>query len=370
MPREPLAHRQIDLLGAARVLGLREVGVLLDAGDLAAIGGRWRRGSACGTPGTTAPWLPRPAAARPRRLAGAVGAEGPLGVGGLLVDARALSCRSARGPAGARCGSCRTAPSSGWPWRVRPASRRARSPSAGLRSRELAVELVRRAEQEAAREGLREARARPGSAAPAARRRRRSRARRQRGGARTRAGQHVVAGRAGDAVAGERAVARQRRSRVPRRPGHGAGVSRRNGSHSPLAAKRSISNCRCPATPWQPRQIPWIVRPPLSDGSLALARELRVEDRVATAEPHRRGAPRRVRREIEQVRAVRVGRGHVELQPGGARVVAAEALRGGDELAARADRSRLHPHLVVGLRGIGDRSPSSAAADRAPGWWR
>ena len=65
--------------------------------------------------------------------------------------------------------------------------------------------------------------------------------------------------------------------------------------------------------------------------ALRLAGELREEDRVAAAQSHRRRPPRREGRQVEEVVAMRVRLGHVELQPGAAGIVAAEALARRDE---------------------------------------
>ena len=169
------------------------------------------------------------------------------------------------------------------------------------------------------------------------------------------AGQHVVAGAAVDAVAGERAVGRQRRQRVVGRPGDGAGGPAQEGLAllAALAAAGAAVDLELPlsrdAVAAEAHALEGFGG--LGMEGLGLARQLGVEDRVAAAETHRRGPPGGVGGEVQEVLAVRVGLRHVELQAGGPRVVAAEALRGGHELARRGDGAGLHPHLVVGLRG-------------------
>ena len=166
---------------------------------------------------------------------------------------------------------------------------------------------------------------------------------------------HVMARRAGDAVARERAVIGERRVgqrrhrivvvRIRHRvdllarerlagPGLGLGVDR----ELALAENAVTAEARV-----------------LDQGLVlrmeraGLARELREEDRIAPGKPHRRAAPGAVGRDVDQL-SVRPRLRHVVLQPGAARAVAAETLVRGQELAMRGRLARLRPDAVVGLR--------------------
>ncbi len=124
---------------------------------------------------------------------------------------------------------------------------------------------------------------------------------------------HVVAGGAGDAVAGQRAVVRRARFRV--------GTSERDGVDARAgkllaASRRRKSIDRKLALPADAMAAQaGVLQPCRGVGmkALGLARELGVEDRVAPAQSHRRAPPRRVRRDVPQL-AVGPGLGHVELQ--------------------------------------------------------
>ncbi len=86
---------------------------------------------------------------------------------------------------------------------------------------------------------------------------------------------------------------------------------------------------------------------------LRLAGQLREEEGVAPGQAHRRAAPGGVGRDVAQQAALGIELCHVEVQAGGAGVVAAEALVGGDVLAVIVRHARPHPDILVGLRGQG-----------------
>jgi hypothetical protein len=144
---------------------------------------------------------------------------------------------------------------------------------------------------------------------------------------------HVMARRARDAVARERAVIRQRADRIAlvrdrdRIDGRAlecvAGAGLRIGVDRVLALSQNAvaAEARVLDTAWT-----------LSVKRAGLARKLREEDRVAPGKPHRRAAPGAVGRDVDQL-SVRTRLRHVVLQPGAARAVTAEALIGGQELA-------------------------------------
>ena len=156
---------------------------------------------------------------------------------------------------------------------------------------------------------------------------------------------HVMARSARDAVARERAVIRQRAHRIDRGRG-GDLVDHRPRERLALIVDRVLPLAHDAVT--AEAGVLNRVRGLLVEG-VGLARELREEDRIASREPHRRAAPGAVGRNVDEL-SVRTRLGHVVLQAGAARAVAAETLIRCDELARRCRLAGLRPHAVVGLR--------------------
>jgi hypothetical protein len=82
---------------------------------------------------------------------------------------------------------------------------------------------------------------------------------------------------------------------------------------------------------------------------LDLACQLREEDRIAAGEAFRRRSPGTVRRMVDHL-VVGARLGHVELDPGAAGAMAADALRRRHHLGARVRHACRCPDVVVGFR--------------------
>ncbi len=283
------AHRQVDLARRQRLLGLGEVAELLDGGDLAAIGrafGVLLRHVAvlAGLRLSARPERQRSVGCRAR----AVVAERPFGIGGLLVDVAdglaAMQDRQMHGVAGA-------AHLGGQGVRVVRGRAADRTPHRQrLRLLERAVELVGRADQEAAGE-------RPGKSREVGIER--LLALEHAGVLRVSAifrfvrlaEHHAVAGGAGHAVARQRAVMRELADGILRRIGRGVDGRAREGAAA-SAAGTTVDGGLALAEDAVAAEATVLDR---GRGGrmerLRLARELREEDRITSRKPHRRAAP-------------------------------------------------------------------------------